>query len=214
MHAHTSSIYSVLSSLTFPRIHRFDQDRVVTVLHSWAQELAHSNLQVGGWGAHDYACDHKSITTMASYLVLPCRVWAKWAISRSIRGQLLMVIGPFNGGWCRRLTLDYWNDVMAPNTDINIVICKSCDAHKLTHSLHCNTWQRSRSSRSLDEDRQPWMSLTYDSNMNSKYKSFINSSPHMSILVTLSKVGHINCHSLSHRHFQHITSKVLFHTHT
>ena len=35
----------------------------------------------------------------------------------------------------------------------------------------------------------------------------------MALVVLLSNVGYLNCHSLSDRHFQHMTAKVLFHTH-
>ena len=41
------------------------------------------------------------------------------------------------------------------------------------------------------------MSSYYDSNMNSNYNSFIESTPHMSLSITLSDVGHLNCHSLT-----------------
>ena len=41
----------------------------------------------------------------------------------------------------------------------------------------------------------------------SKCNSLIDSSPHMSLSVRLSNVGHLNCHSLSHRHFQHMTAR-------
>ena len=57
------------------------------------------------------------------------------------------------------------------------------------------------------------MSPMYDSNMKSKYNSFIDSSPHMSVSVTISNVGHLNSHSLPDCQFQHMTAKVLFHTH-
>ena len=57
------------------------------------------------------------------------------------------------------------------------------------------------------------MSPKYDSNTNSKYSSFIHSEVHMALSVTLSNAGHLNCHSLFDRHFQHMTAKVLFHTH-
>ena len=54
------------------------------------------------------------------------------------------------------------------------------------------------------------MSSNYDSNMNSRYSSFIHSEVHMVLSVTLSNIGHVKCHSLSHRHFQHMRAKVLF----
>ena len=54
------------------------------------------------------------------------------------------------------------------------------------------------------------MSPNYDSNMNSRYNSFIHSEVHMTLSVTISNVGHVNYHSLSERHFQHRTAKVLF----
>ena len=55
-------------------------------------------------------------------------------------------------------------------------------------------WNRNRSSGSLVEERQPWMSPTYDSNMNSKHNGFIHSVPHLSQSITISNVVHLNCH--------------------
>ena len=57
------------------------------------------------------------------------------------------------------------------------------------------------------------MSPNYESNTNSKYNRFIHSTIQMALVVLLSNVGYLNCHSLSDRHFQHMTAKVLFHTH-
>ena len=72
--------------------------------------------------------------------------------------------------------------------------------------------------KSLHRQRKPCrgisekMSSNYDSKLNSRYSSFIHSELHMALSVTLSNIGQVNCHSLSHRHFQHMTIKVLFHT--
>ena len=73
-------------------------------------------------------------------------------------------------------------------------------------------WNPNRGSGCLVEERQPQMSPKYDSNMNRKYNNFIDSTPHMSLSATLSNLGHLNYHSRSHRDFQHMTAKVLFHT--
>ena len=72
---------------------------------------------------------------------------------------------------------------------------------------------RDRGSGSLAEERAHRMSPNYDSNMNNGYNSLIHSEVHMTLKVTISNVGHVNCHSRSHRHFQHRTARVLFHTH-
>ena len=55
---------------------------------------------------------------------------------------------------------------------------------------------RNRGSGSLQEERATRMSAKYDSNMNRNYNSFIDSTPHMSLSITLSNVGHLSCHSL------------------
>ena len=93
-----------------------------------------------------------------------------------------------------------------------------CHCHVLQGFLRClllekvvrQSWNRNRGSGSLEEERCPLMSPEYDSNVNSNYSKFIHSVPPLSQSITLSNVGHLNCYSLSNRHFQHMTAKVLF----
>ena len=61
-------------------------------------------------------------------------------------------------------------------------------------------------------ERQPWMSQTHDSNMNSNQNSFNQSELHMVLSITLFIVRQLNCQSLSQCYFHHLTPKVVFHT--
>ena len=65
------------------------------------------------------------------------------------------------------------------------------------------SWSRNSGSGRLAEDRRPWMSPKYDSNMNCKYNSFIHLAPRLcrhpfhcqSVWFTLSNMGRLNCHT-------------------
>ena len=107
---------------------------------------------------------------------------------------------------------------LEPTRARNIALSQpSNDGHPLKNlACRLRVWiveVETEAAEALWRNVSQWMSPKYNSNMNSRYNSLIHSEVHMTLSVTISNVGHINCHSRSHRHFQHRTAKVLFHSH-